>query len=201
MRLKLKLKFSTLIMALGIRYNAPVILTFSILAAAIFFINQSMLNSLDGFVSLNPYMDFSNPFQIPTLFTYVLGHASIDHLLGNLTFILLLGPIMEEKYGSTNMLIMILATALITAIINISFFSTGLWGASGIVFMLIILVSFANVKDGEIPVSFILVVLLFIGKEILHSLQADQVSQFAHILGGVCGGFFGFSGIMKKRVE
>ena len=188
-------------MALGIRYNAPVILTFSILAAAIFFINQSMLNSLDGFVSLNPYMDFSNPFQIPTLFTYVLGHASIDHLLGNLTFILLLGPIMEEKSGSGNMLIMILATALITAIINISFFSTGLWGASGIVFMLIILVSFANVKDGEIPVSFILVVLLFIGKEILHSLQADQVSQFAHILGGVCGGFFGFSGIMKKRGE
>ncbi len=187
-------------MAFGIRYNAPVILTFSILAAAIFFINQSMLGGLDGFISLNPYMDFSNPFQIPTLFTYVLGHASIDHLLGNLTFILLLGPIMEEKYGSRNMLIMIVLTALITAIINISLFSTGLWGASGIVFMLIVLISFANVKDGEIPLSFILVVLLFIGKEVLHSLQSDQVSQFAHILGGVCGSFFGFSGIMKKRV-
>jgi len=186
-------------MAFGIRYNAPVILTFSILAAAIFFINQSMLGGLDGFVSLNPYMDFSNPFQVPTLFTYVLGHASIDHLLGNLTFILLLGPIMEEKYGSRNMLLMILATALITALINITLFNTGLWGASGIVFMLIVLISFANVKDGEIPLSFILVVLLFIGKEILHSIQADQVSQFAHILGGVCGSFFGFSGIMKKR--
>ncbi len=186
-------------MALRIKYNAPVILTFSILAAAIFFVNQSMLNSFDGFVSLNPHSDFSNPFAMPTLFTYILGHASIDHLLGNLTFILLLGPIMEEKYGSRNMLIMILITALVTAIIQISLFDTGLWGASGIVFMLIILISFANVRDGEIPVSFILVVLLFIGKEILYSLQPDHVSQFAHILGGICGGFFGFTGILKKR--
>jgi len=188
-------------MAFGIRYNAPVILTFSILATSVFFINESLANTLSGFVSLNPYMDFSNPFQIPTLFTYILGHASMDHLLGNLTFILLLGPIMEEKYGSRNMLLMILLTALITALIQITLFKTGLWGASGIVFMLIILISFTNVKDGEIPLSFILVVLLFIGKEVLYSLQADQVSQFAHILGGMCGGFFGFSGIMKKRVE
>jgi len=97
------------------------------------------------------------------------------------------------------MLIMILITALVTAIIQISLFSTGLWGASGIVFMLIILISFANVRDGEIPVSFILVVLLFIGKEVLYSLQPDHVSQFAHILGGICGGFFGFTGILRKR--
>ncbi len=186
-------------MALGIRYNAPVILTFSILAAGIFFLSQSLGEGFNRFISLSPYLDISNPLEMPTLFTYVLGHASIDHLLGNLTFILLLGPVMEEKYGSKNILIMILLTALITAIINISFFSTGLWGASGIVFMLIILISFTNVKDGEIPLSFILVVLLFIGKEVLHSLQADQVSQFAHILGGVCGSFFGFSGIMRKR--
>jgi len=188
-------------MAFGIRYNAPVILTFSILAAAVFFINQSMLGGLDGFVSLSPYLDFSNPFEFPTLFTYILGHASIDHLLGNLTFILLLGPIMEEKYGSRNMLLMILLTALITALIQITLFKTGLWGASGIVFMLIILISFANVKDGEIPLTFILVVVLFIGKEVFNLLYTDEVSQFAHILGGLCGSFFGFSGIMKKRVD
>ncbi len=188
-------------MAFGIRYNAPVILTFSILAAAIFFFNQSSGEAFNGLISLSPHLDFSNPIQITTLFTYVLGHASIDHLLGNLTFILLLGPIMEEKYGSMNMLIMILLTALITAIINIYMFDTGLWGASGIVFMLIVLVSFANVKNGEIPVSFILVALLFIGKEIFLSMESNNVSEFAHILGGVCGSVFGFTGILRKREE
>ena len=89
---------------------------------------------------------------------------------------------------------MIILTALITAMLNISFFSTGLMGASGIVFMLILLVSFTNSKEGEIPMTFVLVALLFIGKEVLQSLNSDQVSQFAHIIGGFCGSVFGFIG-------
>ena len=107
----------------------------------------------------------------------------------------------EEKYGSNNLLIMILATALITALLNIFLFNTGLWGASGIVFMFIILVSFTNVREGQIPLTFILVALLFVGKEVMQSLSMDNVSQFAHILGGVCGSFFGFTGLFKRRNE
>jgi membrane associated rhomboid family serine protease len=113
--------------------------------------------------------------------------------MGNLTFILLVGPIVEEKYGDMRTLFMILITALVTGILNILFFHTGLLGASGIVFMLILLVSFTNTRSGEIPVTFILVALLFIGKEVLQSLSTDQISQFAHIIGGICGSFFGFT--------
>ena len=65
-------------------------------------------------------------------------------------------------------------------------------GASGIVFMFILLVSFTNSKSGEIPITFILIAILFIGKEIIQSLPNDQVSQFAHIIGGLCGSVFGF---------
>ena len=72
------------------------------------------------------------------------------------------------------------------------FFSTGLYGASGIVFMLILLSSLSRVKSGHIPLTFILVVALFLGKEILNSLRPDGVSQFAHIVGGLCGSVFGF---------
>jgi len=124
--------------------------------------------------------------------THVAGHASLEHLLGNLTFVLLLGPIIEEKYGSRQLLYMILFTAFITGVINILFFQTGLMGASGIVFMMILLVSFTNVNAGEIPVTFILVALLFIGKELLNSVGANQISESAHIIGGFCGSFFGF---------
>jgi len=93
---------------------------------------------------------------------------------------------------------MIIITALVTGLLNISFFDTGLLGASGIVFMLILLVSFTNVKGGQIPLTFILVAILFVGKEVMHSLSADQVSQFAHIIGGVCGSIFGFLGKKKN---
>jgi membrane associated rhomboid family serine protease len=139
------------------------------------------------------HVSLSNPLSILTLFTHVLGHASMEHLIGNLTFILLVGPIIEEKYGDRKTLLMIVVTALITGLLNVLFFHTGLMGASGIVFMLILLVSFTNSKSGEIPITFILIAILFIGKEVMQSLQNDQISQFAHIIGGVCGSLFGFA--------
>ena len=146
------------------------------------------------YFSVGTSVNLSDPVSIFNLFSHVLGHGSIEHLMGNMTFILLLGPIVEEKYGSRFTLLMIVFTAFITGLLNITFFSTGLLGASGIVFMLILLVSFTNVKGGQIPLTFILVAGLFIGKEIFQSLNSDQVSQFAHIIGGICGSFFGFLG-------
>ena len=180
-----------------IRYNSPVILTFAIICAIVFFLNKGMAGALSNILAVGTSVNWSNPLSIITLITHAVGHSSVDHLLGNMTFILLLGPIVEEKYGSRSTLIMILATALITGVLNILFFNTGLLGASGIVFMLILLVSFTNVRSGEIPITFILVALLFVGKEIWQSVGEDRVSQFAHIIGGVCGSVFGFIGKNK----
>lgn len=188
-------------MPFPIKYNSPVILTFAIVCTAIFFIDSSLGGSVMPYFMVGNSVNWSNPLSIFTLFSHVIGHASIDHLLGNLTFILLVGPIIEEKYGSGKTFLMVLLTALITGILNISFFSTGLMGASGVVFMLILLVSFTNTTNGQIPLTFILVALLFLGKEVMHSLTADQVSQFAHIMGGICGSVFGFTSGKKKRLE
>ncbi len=180
-----------------IKYNSPVILTFALICTALFFADKLMAGTLMGIFSVGTSVNWSNPLSIFSLFSHVLGHGSLDHLIGNMTFILLLGPIIEEKHGSKFTLMIIVLTAFITGLLNISFFDTGLLGASGIVFMLILLVSFTNVKEGQIPLTFILVALLFVGKEIIQSLQSDQVSQFAHIIGGVCGSVFGFVG--KKK--
>lgn len=174
-----------------IKFNSPVVLTFSLICVAVFFLNKALLGTLMPWFTLG-HVSIDNPFSLVTLVSHIAGHASLEHLIGNLTFVLLLGPIIEEKYGSNRLLVMMVATALVTAVLNILLFHTGLLGASGIVFMLILLVSFTNSKSGEIPVTFILVALLFIGKEVLLSLQTDQVSQFAHIIGGICGSFFGF---------
>ena len=174
-----------------ISYNSPVILTFALICTAVFFMDQFLANQLMPYFAVGTQFS-AHPLMIFSLFSHVIGHGSIEHLLGNMTFILLIGPIIEEKYGSSKTLLMIAATALITGLINVMFFSTGLLGASGIVFMLILLVSFTNVTDGKIPLTFTLVALLFIGKEVIQSMQADHVSQAAHIIGGLCGSVFGF---------
>ena len=99
---------------------------------------------------------------------------------------------MEEKYGSRNLLEMMGITAVITAIVHALLSSNvALLGASGIVFMLIILSSISNVKSGEIPITFIIVCVIFIGGQILDSFHADNISQLGHIVGGACGGCFG----------
>lgn len=175
-----------------ITFNSPVILSFSIVCALVYVITipGGMLSDL--FV-LIPEWNFTSAAWYMRLFSHTVGHASTEHLMGNLAFILLIGPIAEEKYGAKNLLIMMFSTALITSILHLLFFDIGLLGASGIVFMLILIVSLVNFKNKEIPLTFILVVLIFIGKEILGSFENDGISHFAHIVGGIVGAIFGFA--------
>jgi rhomboid protease GluP len=58
--------------------------------------------------------------------------------------------------------------------------------------MMILLVSFANIGQGEIPLTFILIVILYLAREFISAFQNDYVSQFAHIVGGLTGSLFGF---------
>jgi membrane associated rhomboid family serine protease len=156
-----------------------------------------------AFFTVGSSMSFFNPLDYLRLFSHPIGHAGWGHLFGNFSLILLLGPLIEEKYGSSTLLIMMLLTALATSILNILFLTTGLRGASGIVFMLIVLSSITNIKSGKIPLTFILVVLIYIGNEFMSSLKADNISQFAHIIGGICGSVFGFAyqGLSNKIDE
>jgi membrane associated rhomboid family serine protease len=122
----------------------------------------------------------------------VLGHESWRHLLSNLMVVLLIGPLLEEKYGSRKLLAMVCVTAGVTGVLNVVLFNTGLLGASGVAFMLIVLGSMVNLRRGEVPLTFVLVAGLFIGGEIAAAVREDNVSQFAHIVGGLCGAAFGF---------
>jgi hypothetical protein len=87
---------------------------------------------------------------------------------------------------------MMLITALATGLLNAAFFTTGLLGASGLAFMMILLSSFTNHKEGELPLTFVLVVVLFLAKEVANAFNQDDISQFAHIIGGAFGSLFGF---------
>ncbi len=186
-------------MALKIRYNSPVVLTFSLICITVFLIDLVFPGSSDiGYLTEHFFMlkgafDWSDPLDYLRIFTYTMGHANQGHIMGNMSIFLLIAPIMEEKYGSRNILIMMVITALLTAFFQIVLFSSGLLGASGIVFMFIVLVSFADARKGTIPLTFILVVLFFVGTEVLHSMQDNQVSEYAHIAGGIMGAVFGMT--------
>lgn len=174
-----------------IAYNSPVVLTFTFISLIVL-ISTKLFGTkiINTFFSVY-YTSFADPFQYIRLFTHVLGHSSVDHWFGNITFILLLGPMIEEKYSSRQFLLMVFITAVVTGLLNVIFFNVILLGASGIVFMLILLSSFSNIKKGRIPLTFILVALIFIGREVFDGIFGnDNVSQFSHIVGGVCGFIF-----------
>ncbi len=173
-----------------IKYNAPVILTYALISLFVLMVLSNEMSA--KYFSSPAHLSYSNPYFYLRLFSYIAGHGSWNHLIGNLTIILLVGPLLEEKYGSKKLLEMILITAISTAFLNAFLFSNSLMGGSGIAFMLILLSSFSNIRSREIPLTFILIAAVFIGSEVVSILKPDRVSQFSHLAGGLIGAGYGY---------
>jgi len=181
-----------------IHYNAPVTLTFTIIAFVMLIVDYiSGGRAASNWLALLPTFSVPNFFR---MFTYVFAHIDFNHFFGNFSIILLIGPLIEEKYGSKNLLLMMIVTALMTAFIHILLFNTRIIGASGIVFMLILLTPFTNTKSGKIPLTFILIALIYIGREVFLGIALeDNVSRFGHVFGGIIGACSGFLFKGKKN--
>ncbi|MDR0663424.1 MAG: rhomboid family intramembrane serine protease [Spirochaetaceae bacterium] len=178
-----------------IKYNSPVVLTFVFLCTIILFLNQMLFHDLIQLWFSAPgkgNFSSSSVRNWITMVSHVMGHASLNHLTGNLLIILIVGPMLEDIYGSYSLLLMMVITAFVTGAVNVLFFTTGLLGASGIVFMMILLASFTNFHKGEIPLTFILVLVFYVGNEVISSFKNDGIAHFVHIIGGFCGSIFGF---------
>jgi membrane associated rhomboid family serine protease len=177
---------------LRISYNAPVVLTFALLAVGVFILGETVAPDLiRRYFVAKPRLNDSGDYV--GLVGHILGHKDWNHLLSNFMLILLLGPLLEERFGSAKLFGMIVVTALVTGLINLAIADTGLLGASGIVFMMILLASTANIRQGEIPLTFLAVSVIYLGGEIVRALdKEDQISQMAHLIGGVVGAVFGF---------
>jgi GlpG protein len=141
-----------------------------------------------------------SPLTYIRLVCHVFGHAGIEHLVNNMLYILLLGPMLEEKYHD-RLITVILTTALVTGIIhNIIQPDVVLLGASGVVFAFILLTSFTGFREGELPVTVILVAVIFIGQQIFEGLFVqNNISNLSHILGGVVGAAVGYVFNRKRR--
>lgn len=175
-------------------FNSPVILTFTFVCLLGLGLNY-ITNGWVNYNLLSVYRSsLANPLTYVRFFGHVIGHAGWEHFIGNFMLILLVGPLLEEKYGSSNTLFVILSTALVTGLIQFIFFSQSmLCGASGVAFALILLSSFTCFKNREIPLTFILIAVIYIGKQIYEGLYMDDnISNLTHIIGGIIGAIIGF---------
>ena len=157
-----------------LQYNSPLILTFFLLSLAVFFLGQWT----NGWTTMHLFCVYRSSLKDPLfyvrLFGHVLGHASWDHFLNNMLLLLVIGPPMEEKYGSVPLL-------------------------EGIVFMLIMLASLSGFSGG-IPVTMLLVAALYLGQQVYDVLFVhDNVANFMHIVGGICGTGFGYVYALRPK--
>jgi GlpG protein len=179
--------------------DAPLVTVFAILCFCIHAIDTLIYPKFTiSLFSCWPWATFSvmNPLSYIRLFTHVLGHSSWGHLTGNLTMLTVVGPNCEEKYGPMALLRLIFVTA----------FTTGMWhvltqpddsalhGASGVVFMLVLLNSLSNFHYGRVPLSLVMTAGFWLSREVIDHVSdpTDRTSHSAHILGGLVGAVLGY---------
>lgn len=174
-------------------YNSFLILTYFFLSFAVLILNYITKGKSNLLLFSSYRSSLFSPLTYIRFFTHILGHQNWKHFFNNFIYILLIGPIIEEKYGLISLLQMILITAFCIGITNSLISKNRICGASGIVFMLIVLSSFTNLEAGKIPITLVLIFLFYVANEIIEGIfKKDDVSQIAHILGAICGCIFGF---------
>ncbi len=187
-----------------IQYNAPVILTIFFLSLLALGLNEWTGGWTNRHLFSVYRSSLLDPLFYVRLFGHVLGHGSYAHFMSNMVLLLVVGAPLEEKYGSKALLSGVLLTAVVSGVLQCLLFpGIALLGASGIVFMFIMLSSLAGMKAGRIPLTLILVAILYLGQEVYAALFVeDNVAHFMHLIGGLCGTIFGFTlgrGRLKGR--
>jgi membrane associated rhomboid family serine protease len=188
---KLKLKF---------HYDSPVMITFAIITLFVFILDTFALKGkLKAMWLVTPTAaDGQFPFafsdfpSILRLFIHVFGYSQNEILICNLIFILLLGPQMEERYGSVIIGIMIFVSSLFSGVLNACFCKNAVCGAEPIVFMLILLWTMMQLSRSKISASAIAVIALFITMLVFRKNPNGVVGLVVIAAGGLCGSLFAF---------
>ena len=182
-----------------ITFNSPAVLGFAGICFVAMVLNYITGGASNRALFMTYHSSLVSPMTYVRFVTHVMGHSGWSHFIGNMSYILLLGPMLEEKYGSARIVEIIVATAIVTGVINYIFFwNVALCGASGVCFAFILLSSFTSFREGEIPLTVILVAAIFLGQQVFEGIAYnDNISNMAHVLGGIVGGLIGFT--LNKR--
>lgn len=181
-------------MTINFDYNSPVVISYLIISIIAWLLNCITKSKSNKLLFSSYRSGILNPLTYIRLFTHAIGHIDLSHLIHNFLFILLIGPMIEEKYGSINLLIMLLITSLVIGLFNTIFSNYSITGASGNVYMLIVLSSFSNISEGKIPITLVLILIFYVISEFKDRLIEGNKKTYhtGHLLGALCGIGFGF---------
>ena len=180
-----------------IQYNSKLILTYFFTCLFVFILNKFTIGKTNKWFFSTYPSSIINPLTYFRLIGHSIGHDSLLHFTNNFMYILLIGPLLEEKFGSMNLLLMMIITSLVIGLFNNIFTRHILLGSSGIVYMFITLSSGVNIQNGHIPLTMILICIFYVVNEISNlflefASKSKNVSHFSHLLGAVCGIIFCF---------
>ena len=176
-------------------YNSPVILSFALLSLGALVLGELTGGETTWALFTTYPAPLTDPLTYVRLFGHVLGARGLAALHRQHADAAGHRPAMEERYGGGALALSIAATALVSALAQwLLFPDTALLGASGIVFMLIVMASLSGMRRGELPLTLLLVLVLYLGQEVLAGLfTRDNISQLTHIIGGLMGAVLGFA--------
>ena len=189
-------------------FDSPLVIIFAVISILIMVLNSIAesrgASGLLGFFSAPTSskvtvtaFNFRNPVHYLRLFFHIFGQRKWINLVRDLSFILLLGPQLEKLYGTKLLLLMFSVCAFVTGVLNACFLSVPLCGAGGIAFMMILLTVYMSIKKQVVPVSCVLLLLLYIGQGISNAGGGN--SEIVHLLAGICGSLFGMIQPEKKK--
>lgn len=186
-----------------VKVNSPVILGFVFICFIALMLDRLTNGLANEYVFSVYHSPLTDPLTYIRMFGHVFGHAGWDHFIGNMMLILIVGPLLEEKYGSKNILIVMAVTAFVTGIVHyLLFYHTQLLGASGVVFALILLSSFTRFKSGGLPLTFLLVAVIYLGQQLYEAFFVySNISNLTHIIGGIIGAVLGYILNTKKKYK
>jgi len=208
-----------------IKYNAPVTFTYILISALILLISTMLHEGgtpgplvYQYFSVEGATFDWSNTFEYLRFISHVFGHYDWNHLHGVIIFMIIIGPILEEKYNSKTFFGIMLGTTIITGLFMAMFQQPLVFGGSTLVYMMILLMSFTRINPGEFPVNLILIFIAYLVTQMLSLgspgsigaggesiASADSIilnmgtSNLAHLIGGICGIMFGFMNISRTN--
>lgn len=175
-----------------LKNNSPVIVAYVLISLTAFWLKDTEFGrTLLPWLSLPREIKSAEATYYLNFVSYIFGYENWDYLLQNITFLLLLGPLVEKKYSSKLVFLMLIVTASITGTLQVLFYGSSYAGreigGTCIVYMLIMVASATNIKSYEIPVTLVLLIGFLIGGL---SITSRHYNSLPLVVGGICGFIF-----------
>lgn len=124
---------------------------------------------------------------------HIFGHSGWDHFLGNVIYIAMLGPSVEDKFGTIPLAIITILSALIIGTISV-ISNTPCYGLSSVAYMWVILNTFQSDESEGLPITSIILLFVFVLPEAIAIFtKTDNIAHQNHVLGAICGLGFGIA--------